>query len=219
MEQDRPRSRTQRSQTLQRRLVALFCLVLVAASCGDAVRTGRSPMFLVIDLLESAPGNKPTQFNAGALQSDVVTLVTSGGVCTTASPCTAVYPDVGRATFRLVPKDITSPTGPTTNNEVTLTRFHVTYRRTDGRNIQGVDVPFAIDGAATGTVPASGTLALPFELVRYAAKNESPLLQLRDRGGIITTLADISFYGTDRVGNTVTVTGTIQVDFANFVDQ
>jgi len=188
-------------------------------SCGEAVRTGRSPMFLVIDLMEAAPGNKPTQFATNALSSDVVTLVTSGGTCTTTSPCVTVFSDVGRATFRLAPKDVTSPTAPTTNNDVTLSRFHVSYRRTDGRNIQGIDVPFDIDGAATGTVPTTGTLALPFELVRIQAKTESPLLQLRDRGGIITTLADVTFYGADRVGNAVTATGTIQVDFGNFVDQ
>src|SRR5690349_8434646 len=94
-------------------------------SCGEAVRTGRSPMFLVIDLMEAAPGNKPTQFATNALSSDVVTLVTSGGTCTTTSPCVTVFSDVGRATFRLAPKDVTSPTAPTTNNDVTLSRFHV----------------------------------------------------------------------------------------------
>ena len=31
-------------------------------------------------------------------------------------------------------------------NAVTLTRYHVDYRRTDGRNTPGVDVPYSFDG-------------------------------------------------------------------------
>jgi len=194
-------------------------LLLVSTSCGDAVRTGRSSVFLVIDALQSAPGNKPTQFNGGALLSDVVTLVTTGGTCSTQNPCSTIYDDFGQVTLRLAPKDVTLPTGPTTNNEVTINRFHITYRRTDGHNIPGVDVPFAIEGAATGTVPASGQLALAFELVRHVAKSQSPLLQLRDGRGVITTLADVTFFGADRVGNAITATGTIQVNFGDFADQ
>ena len=34
--------------------------------------------------------------------------------------------------------------------------------------VNGVDVPFGFDGAATGTVPSGGTLTLTFELVRMA---------------------------------------------------
>ena len=150
---------------MTRRGLVVFALVLASISCGDVARTGRAPVYLVIDTLVSAPGNKPTSFTGGALLSDVLTIVTSGGVCSVASPCQVIYDDVGEVVLRTPLKDVTnpsSPNAPTTNNEVTITRYRVVYRRTDGRNTQGVDVPYAFDGGVTGTVPLGGTLALPF---------------------------------------------------------
>ena len=78
------------------------------------------------------------------------------------------------------PKDIGTGTtpAPSPNNEITVTRYRVTYRRSDGRNTPGVDVPYAFDGAATGTIPSGGTLTLDFELVRHIAKEEPPLAPL-----------------------------------------
>jgi hypothetical protein len=191
-------------------------------SCGDVVRTGRSPMYLVIDTLESAKGDKPAQFSGGALLSDVLTIVTSGGVCSQTNPCQVIFDDFGQVTLRTTLKDITnpsSPNAPTTNNEVTIDRYRVVYRRTDGHNTQGVDVPYAFDGGVTGTVPADGTLTLAFEAVRHVAKAEAPLAQLRSGGGIIYTIADVTFFGKDRVGHHISVTGSMQVNFGNFADQ
>jgi hypothetical protein len=54
--------------------------------------------------------------------------------------------------------------------------------------------------------------------VRNAAKAESPLVQLKTNGVILTTIADVTFYGRDRVGNDISATGSIQVDFGNFGD-
>jgi hypothetical protein len=202
--------------------IAGVALVAASTSCGDVVRSGRSPVYLVIDTLQAAPGNKPTQFTGGALLSDVLTIVTSGGVCTVTNPCQTVYDDFGQAVLRTPLKDVTnpsSPNAPTTNNEVTITRYRVVYRRTDGHNIQGLDVPYAFDGGVTGTVPLGGTLALSFELVRHVAKEEPPLAPLRSNGSIIYTIADVTFFGTDRVGNAISVSGSMQVNFANFADQ
>ena len=92
------------------------------------------------------------------------------------------------------------------------------FRRSDGRNRPGVDVPYAFDGAATGTIASGGTLTLGFELVRHVAKQEAPLVQLVDSPTIISTIADITFYGQDRVGNEISVMGSISVDFGNFGD-
>lgn len=202
------------------RLIGLAALVIATGSCGDVVRQGRSPVYLVIATLQGAQGNHPTALGSNVL-SDVLTIVTTGGVCSQANPCPTIFNDVGSVTLRLEMKNIgtaANPTTPTTNNEVTITRYRVTYRRADGRNTPGVDVPFAFDGAATGTVPASGTLTIGFELVRNVAKQEAPLAQLVTNGSIITTIADVTFYGKDEVGNDISVTGSIQVDFGNFGD-
>jgi hypothetical protein len=202
-------------RTAHRRL-GLAALVAASVSCGDVVRQGRSPMYLVIDTLTAAksPGTTFSTF----LLSDVIFNVTSGGTCTTLAPCPTFFNDVGQVTLRLVPKDVTSTVAPTTNNDVTITAYHVAYRRTDGRNTPGVDVPFPFDGAVTVTVAAGGNATISFEIVRSVAKEEPPLVQLISSAQVITTLADVTFYGKDRVGNDVSVTGTIQIDFGNFGD-
>jgi hypothetical protein len=202
------------------RFLCATAVVAAATSCGDVVREGRSPVFLVINTLQAAPGNRPNQFG-GFLLSDVITNVTSPAPCSTTAPCPTVFNDVGQAALSLALKDVGTPgtpSAPTTNNTVTINRIHIAYRRADGRNTPGVDVPYAIDVAATGTVPTSGTLTLSFEIVRHVSKEESPVVQLISSATIITTLADVTFYGQDRVGNAVTVTGTIQIDFGNFGD-
>jgi len=94
----------------------------------------------------------------------------------------------------------------------------VEYIRADGRNTPGVDVPYAFDSALTGTIPAGGTVTLGFELVRSAAKLESPLVQLKTSPNIINVIARVTFYGADRVGNNVTVMGQIGIEFGNFGD-
>jgi hypothetical protein len=112
----------------------------------------------------------------------------------------------------------TTPT-PTQNNIITVTRYHVDYRRADGRNTPGVDVPYGFDGATTGTISESDA-TLTFVLVRVQAKLESPLVNLAGLGGAqaIATLADVTFYGRDQAGNDVKVTGSINVTFADFSD-
>ena len=190
------------------KLFALAALATVSASCGDVVRDGRAPVFLVIELLEGSAGTDGQM--STFVQSDVLT---KGSVVN----------DAGRATLRLAPKDIGNPLNPTTpssNNAVTIRRYRVAYKRADGRNREGVDVPYAFDGAATGTVPPTGKIELPFELVRHVAKMESPLAQLAlANPTVITTIAEVTFFGQDLVGNEITATGLIQVDFGNFADK
>ena len=187
-------------------LVVVTALIAGGVSCGDVVRQGRAPVFLVIDSLQAANGSDPGTFFS-VLLSDVVT-------------AGSFFNDPGRVVLRIVPKDIggTAPTVLSTNNEVTITRYHVSYRRADGRNTQGVDVPYAFDGVATGTIGPGTSLTLGFQLVRNVAKKESPLVQLVTNPVIITMIADVTFYGRDRVGNDVSVTGSIQIDFGNFGD-
>jgi hypothetical protein len=201
-------------------ILAATAAIGASTSCGDVARLGRAPVYLVIDRLQATAGG--TGNATGTLQSDVITVVTSPPPCSAASPCETIFNDTGLVTLRTVLKDIgtpTTPTSPTSNNEVTINRYRVVYRRADGRNTQGVDVPYAFDGAVTGTVPASGTITLGFEMVRHIAKQESPLVQLANSPTIISTIAEITFYGADRVGNDISVTGSMLIDFGNFGDK
>jgi hypothetical protein len=176
-------------------------------------------VFLVIDTLTAARGGKSASA-ATTLVSDVITNITTPDPCTTAVPCPTVFGDSGSVILRAPLKDpgATVALQPTTNNEVTINRYRVEYIRADGRNTQGVDVPYAFDGAVTGTIPAGGTLSLGFELVRNVAKQEAPLAQLRTSNNFIAAIAKVTFYGADRVGNSVQVTGQISIEFGNFGD-
>jgi hypothetical protein len=190
------------------------------AGCGQQNTEGRSPSYLVIESLQAASGAKPTTFS-GTLDSDVITLVsTTVGSQDVLAP--TVYEDLGQVKLRMALKDVgsaTSVTAPTATNLITVTRYHVDFKRSDGRNTQGVDVPYSFDGAATGTFGTDGGL-LSFALVRAQAKLEAPLKALQGGGGaiVISTIAEITFYGTDQNGNSVSVTGSISVNFADWGD-
>jgi hypothetical protein len=203
------------------RLLAFAVLVGTATSCGDVVRSGRSPVMLVINSLTAAPGGGHGAGTfSSVLLSDVVVNLTTPPPCTTTSPCPTIFNDSGQLTLSLALKNIGSPgaaVAPTTNNAVTVNRIHIEYIRADGRNTPGVDVPYAFDGAVTGTVPPGGTLSVGFEIVKHVAKEESPLVQLRT-SGTITTICRVTIYGKDMVGNDVSATGQIQIDFSNFGD-
>ena len=176
-------------------IATLFALT----SCSDAIRTGQSPSYLIIQSLTGGPQN------AAVLQSDVV--LDNG----------TVLQDNGAATLQVALKDPQGST-PTDVNAITITQYHVEYVRTDGHNVPGVDVPFAFDSGVTTTIPAGGTGAVNFTLVRVQAKLEAPLKALAHEGGqiVISTIAHVTFYGHDQNGRQVSVEGDIEVDFADW---
>ncbi len=57
-------------------------------------------------------------------------------------------------------------------------------------------------------------------MVRHQQKLEQPLRSLANFGGrlFISTIAEITFYGADQVGNDVQVKGTISVSFSDYAD-
>ena len=195
-------------------LLTLIMSLLVSTSCGDVSRTGRAPAFLVIDFMKAASGAQAGQFG-DALQSDVVT---DG----------SVFEDLGQVQVRVLLKDQGNPgatAGPSNLNWLKITRYRVVYRRADGRNMPGVDVPYPFDGAVTMTVTNQPQF-LSFTLVRAQAKVEAPLFALRSSassafgGGamVISTIADVTFYGDDLTGNGFQGSGSISVHFADWAD-
>jgi hypothetical protein len=192
------------------RLIAVLALAALSGSCGDVSRQGTGSSFLIIQQLEASSGAEPGTFGANLL-SDVITIV---------DDVPTVFNDVGRVRFSLAMKDpggADQPSGPTPINFITINRYHVRYFRTDGRNTPGVDVPSAFDGAVTGTVGAAD-LQMGFEVVRHVAKQQAPLRALASNGIIISTIAEITFYGRDQAGRDVAVTGQMMIDFGNFGD-
>ena len=189
---------------LQAARLGLFALAVAAASCGS-VREGTGTSFLIVERMEFAPGNDRTQFEA-TLHSDVNT---PGGN----------FDDLARATFRLGLKDPgpgTAANTPTQNQFITIDRYHVRFFRADGRNTQGVDVPYEFDGAFSATI-GDNTVQSSFVVVRHDAKREAPLAILGSNRVILTIIAEITFYGRDQTGHETLATARASIDFGNYV--
>ena len=192
----------------------LTVLSIATAGCG-VVENGRAPANVRIDELVASSGAGSLAYG-GYLHSDVLTNVTVAGVTTPTR-----FNDVGRVTFSMVLKDPGAPgitNVPSDQNTVQITHYRVVYRRTDGRNVQGVDIPYAFDSGMTILVPATGSGQQTFDIVRVSAKLEAPLLALATNGQTLDLIADVTFYGKDMHGNNVAVTGSVGVTFANFGD-
>lgn len=193
------------------RVLAAVSFAVVLSSCGQMARQGQASSYLIINSLEGATGADPSKFG-GTLLSDVVTVVSD-------SP--TIFNDVGRLTMSLGLKDVGtpgSPTTPTTNNAITVNRYHVQYIRADGRNTPGVDVPYPFDGAFTVTVTGTSQVSAGFTIVRNAAKLEAPLAALAFNGLVLTTIAEVTVYGRDQTGREVSAMARMTIDFANFGD-
>lgn len=185
---------------------SLLAAALLAAGCGDT-NSGPSPSKVTITEIKVAQGGTSPTFSSGPLNSDVIT---KG----------SILDDLGEVSMSLQLKDPGVPGNaakPSDINAVTFTRYHIDYRRADGRNTPGVDVPYAFDSAQTFTV-TDGGMKTVIELVRHDAKLEAPLRALVSDPNVITTIATITFYGKDQAGNNVAVSADLQVNFANFAD-
>lgn len=199
------------NQTLKR--IGCVSLLLVGAGigtgCNNNESKSQSSELLTIQSIfgKSVDGSLTT-----VLASDVVTIVNN---------VPTVIEDQGVATVRNIPED---PSLSNTSSwmDVIFERYHVAYTRADGRNQEGVDVPYGFDQPMTVNLQVSQSTSFGFTLVRATAKTEPPLVQLA-QGPIgedeISCTATITFFGHDLAGHPVSAQGTIAVNFANWADK
>jgi hypothetical protein len=208
------------------RLLAAAACVVTASGCGsELLRTGRAPVMLIIRDVAAASGGEQVGEFATNLRSDVQVIITRtiNGV---EVGIPTIFNDLVRLNVELVSKDqsglIVVGGGATTSplNAVTLTRYRVTFRRSDGRNTPGVDVPFGFDGGLSTTIDVGQTGQIIFDIVRHQAKLDPPLRNLIEFKGLgfISTVAEITLWGRDQNGNEVTATGMLDVQFGDFAD-
>lgn len=212
---------TKFARTVGRWSRAALVLGAVAAlpGCTEKQMEGQSPAYLVITQLTGAAGATPTEFS-GVLSSDVLTFVKKT-VGEDEQLVPTVFADNGRVGFLLALKDPGVPgatTTPSSMNFITVTRYRVTFIRSDGRNTPGVDVPAPFDSAVTFSASPGNPGSAGFDLVRNAAKMEAPLIGLVSNQDLITVIATVTFYGQDHAGNDVAATGNIGITFGNFGD-
>ena len=187
--------------------IGMAAALIGAGSCGDT-SLGKSPAILVIDQMLGANTATPNQFG-GTMQSDIIFKGSR-------------VEDLGQVGLRMMIKDLGNPgaeSSPSPLNQIVVNRYRVSYRRADGRNVPGVDVPYPFDGAITLTVTESAQL-ISFTIVRVQAKLDPPLSSLGNLGGglVLGTIADVTFYGHDMAGNPVQQTGSIFINFADWAD-
>ncbi len=166
-------------------------------------------------------GNSPilfniTSINGGAqLDSDVL----SGEGAT--PPLSFICPDI--VGIR-VENHLKNPNIGTIDfrGDITINRYEVHYFRSDGRGVQGVDVPYSISGNIAVEVISGAAVTIPIEVVRRQAKLEPPLLILaggNGGGSVLTVFAEITLHAVTTIGQTMTATGRMQIDFADFGDK
>ena len=102
-------------------IVGAILIVLASTGCGEMTRQGDASSYLVMNLLEAAPGATPDDFG-GTLLSDVITVV---------DDVPGVYNDIGAVTLSLAMKD--PLIAPSSTNAITINRYRVRYIAPDGR--------------------------------------------------------------------------------------
>ena len=174
---------------------AAVALALAVAGCSaDYVEGSRGSVLLVV---ESVNGGAP-------VLSDVRGAGTSDETVVNCETQVAVSVRVKN------PNQVTS-----TVQDVRILRYDVVWRRSDGRGVEGADVPYRTSGNITVTVQPGTAFAFPIDLVRHQAKLVPPLSNITGLQ-VVTMFADITLTGEAISGDGVTGQGTAQVTFADY---
>jgi len=186
-------------------ILAVLTSILMLSACNPLEDDSKSSSFIII---ESITGTDLAGKTASFLQSDVVLTDST------------VVADVATATLQASLLDPAPILDSSQYNDIILDRYIVSYSRVDGKNRQGVDVPYSFEGSLSQILKIGTGVTLSFVVVREVAKLESPLIDLvQNRAeGVIEATAKIEFYGHDLVNNKVMTTGYLTIFFANYAD-
>jgi hypothetical protein len=189
-------------------LAALAAAVLLVPGCNPVENASQSATLLrIVSLTGKDLANQDVNF----LLSDVLYVSPETGA-------QSWIADTAKATFSAELYDPKSISGSSLYNDVLLTRYVVTFQRADGKSAQGVDVPYSFEGAMSVQVPIGQATSASFIIVREVAKQEPPLLNLKDglAGDGLYVTAKVDFYGHDGANKMVKATGYLPVTFANY---
>ena len=191
------------------KILVIVPAIFLLFSCNPIEDDSRSSSFLLVVKIQ---GTDFEENEVDFLQSDVVKTDPESGSSTVAA-------DTAVAT---VTAQLLNPTpflGNSLYNDIVITNYVVTYTRSDGKNQEGIDVPYSFDGALTSQVQIGTQTDFSFIVVRAVSKLEPPLVNLATgRGeGELKITARIDFYGHDTIGKTVTASGNLTIFFANYI--
>lgn len=187
------------------KIASILCVFFFLLSCNPLEDDSTSSsMLLILDITGNTIDGDEVSFH----QSDVVI-------------AGAVYADTATATLQaklLNPEPLIPQASQYTS--IIVTRYVVSYSRSDGQNTPGVDVPYSFEGSLSTLIEIDATVDIPIVIVREVAKLESPLFDLRAGGdeGVLQVTATIDFYGHDLVNNAVKATGYLNIFFGDYID-
>ena len=190
-------------------ILTILPFILLSISCNPLSDDTRSASMLIV---ENIMGTDMEENEVNFLQSDVI--------FQEPDEVGTIIADSAVVSFRGQLLDPASLTGPSHYNDITVTRYVVSYIRADGRNTEGVDVPYSFEGNMSVVVAMDSTESATFVIVREVAKLEPPLIGLQEwrDAGVINCTAKVDFYGQDQVGNTIKATGYLTIYFANYAN-
>lgn len=193
---------------MKTKFVLLMILLAALMGCSALEKNSLSNTRLVI---ETITGNDVTG-SAGStiVYSDVIT--TSGSFFNDDAAITA--------TAKLLD---TSNAAPTFYQDVMVDQVDVKFSRTDGRNVEGKDVPYSFSTPLSVYVAVDKEVAFTLTVITHNAKMESPLIELRDpaivQEKVLALNATLTFSAKDMAGNRLEpVTRTVIIYCANFAD-
>ncbi len=204
-------------------VLAVMVIGMGAAGCTPEWAKANSTPF-IMEIAGIAPGDSNNY--GSAIRSDV----SVGGT---------LLNDDAKVLVNIFRKNNSPGMGVSPVEHIYLERYEVRYFRTDGRNQEGVDVPFRISGPLgnvrfhTPEIGGDGEkeAEVLITIVRHQAKAEPPLRnlvggKLGDSGaiqfpgsGVITTIAEITIHGRTVQGQGLEAKGNVQVTFADFADE
>lgn len=132
-----------------------------------------------------------------------------------------VYEDVAVATLEAKLKEPDSVLGPSYNNNILVYSYRVSYTAVLP---SGSTVPVSFQGSLNVVIDIDATVDVDFILVRAAAKNSSPLQDLKGTANALLVDATITFFCRDLSGKAVKDTtgqdpsATISINFADWVN-
>jgi hypothetical protein len=174
---------------------AAVALALAVAGCSaDYVEQSQASVLLVVEAVNAGSPVLSDVRGSGENDATIVNCVTEVEVTVRAKN----------------PTQLTSAV-----QDVRILRYDVVWRRSDGRGVEGADVPYRTSGNITITVSPGENVTFPIDLVRHQAKLVPPLSNITGLQ-VVTMFADITLTGEVISGEGVSGQGTAQVTFADY---
>jgi len=145
-----------------------------------------------------------------------------------------INPTTVTVTLAVRPKNPNNTNVPQVAEAVFLEQYRVRFLRTDGRDVEGVDVPYSFSGALATVVDigvdSGANVSINIPIIRAQAKQEPPLRNFQtllngnttigSNGGVITPrvtmIVEITIYGQTVAREAVSDTRRATVDFVDF---